>query len=127
MPRYRPKTIYSPHSKRRYDERFDGDEPIEELARKANGYGIRPEQVPDDSPLRRYVEDREAKKDKAIRLYMRFVYIFSKNKRLITMYPIPEELLEAYSELAPLETENREKYRQYRRQYKHRQKKYIKG
>ena len=114
MPRYKPKTNHSRHAARRCSERY-GDVDVGTLTRQATNGGIRMEQIPPDSPLYEYVFFRCNKMGKVVRLYDGYVFVMSKNGRLITMYPIHPDMMPFYEPMRRLEKRNRDRRRRDKR------------
>ena len=85
------------------------------MAKSALHYGIHIGQLQEGTEMRLYMESRKEKKDKSIRLLNGYVFIFSKSKRLITMYRLPEELLLEWDEVKPIQNDNRLKYKEMKR------------
>lgn len=115
MSNYKPKTKQSIHSKNRFSHRYHGEKDIETITAQACHYGIRPEQVDESMDLAVYLEGRAIKKNKAIRLFEDYVFVFSKSKRLITMYPLPDEYKGEYQTIKWLEASNKKRYRELKR------------
>ena len=115
MPRYKPKTKYSRHAEKRYGQRYKGDSNMADLARRAFRFGLHFSQIPPGMALSGYVLSKKAKMNKKIRLLEGYLFVFSRNGRLMTMYPLPEEYMGEYSTLSHIERENREEYRKWRR------------
>ena len=112
--KYHPKNPVSPHAKRRFSQRYEGDvSNVEHLANGARHKGIRISQIPSANPLKDYMLSKS--RGKEIVLYEGYVFVFSKSKRLITMYRLKEEYAEAYALLAPIEEKNKAKWRLHRK------------
>lgn len=114
--KYRPSTPTSKHASHRYRQRYVGDETLEAVTAKALHYGIFIHQIPEDNPLYSFIAGKIQAANKLVKILDGYVFVFSRSKRLITMYPIPEEFRDDYLRINYLESENREKYRQSRRQ-----------
>ena len=114
--RYKPKYNASVHGRKRFEQRYDGKESVEAMCNKALHYGIFVHQVPKDSPLLDYMENKIYYRGKKVKLLEGYVFVFSKSNRLITMYPIPEDMKEHYEEVRHIEGENKEKWKKQRNQ-----------
>ena len=102
------------HAMKRIDERFGNYDKLA-LVNGARHSGLTDsdlEEVPDLLAFYR----KKAHSGKRVFIYAGFVFVFfTSSKRLITMYPLPEELMEDYMKVEYKEEEKREKYRRSRR------------
>ena len=102
------------HAMKRIDERF-GNYDQRALVNGARHSGLDENDLKGTSELLAFYR-KKASSGKRIFLYAGFVFVFfTSSKRLITMYPIPEELMEEYRAVEHKEEEKREKYRRSRR------------
>lgn len=114
MSRYKPKTKKSFHAEQRFKERYVGAETVDVACSQALHYGVSVHQIPEDNPLYGYMTIRIFKQDKKIRILNGFVFVFSNSKRLITLYPLPDEYAENWESIKHIQEENRIKYRENR-------------
>ena len=115
MPRYKPKYKAGLHAKKRFKERYEGGtQDAEMLALRGLHYGIHFSQIPDWSPLREFVEKKKNAFGKKVRLLDGYVLIYSNNKRLLTLYKLPEEFQKHYDDLKPILDENKAWYKSVR-------------
>lgn len=113
MSKRKAKTTSTYHGKKRFSERYEGKEDVDVMIRKAMHYGIFVHQVPQDNPLYIYMENKVRFKNKKVKLLEGYVFVLTKStNRLITFYPIPEDLIEAYQQITHVEEENRLKWKQ---------------
>lgn len=91
---------YTYHAYERIKERSNiKNKELYNLSSHAIKNGISFNQIPPGS-LKSYVGYKVAKKNKRVKLYRGYVFIFFKNsKRMITCYPIPEKHLKEYKKL----------------------------
>lgn len=67
------------------------------LYAKKNGLNLNDLEV--GSPLYNYLRAKESYRNKTVKLYRGYVFVFCRNsKRVITCYPIKEDYLEEYNE-----------------------------
>lgn len=118
MAKYRPKTPYSSHCKYRYKQRFTGEQELEDLARRGRHYGITPDQVPPEFELRHFLEGKELKRRKMVKLLDGYVLIYSRSGRMMTLYQLPEWLKADYESVKHIEKKNREAYRRMKKMHK---------
>ena len=107
----KPKRIVSPHAKKRIKQRFGDCQNADELSRIALHSGIYYGQLKEESAIGFYLNERECKKDKIARLYQGYIFIYSKSKRLITMYWLPEDFKEEYESIKYIEELNRKRHK----------------
>ena len=112
MARFRAKNFVSPHAKKRIKQRYEGNKGEYELSKNALHFGVIPRQLPAGSPLRGFMEDKKCVADKRVKLLNGYIFIFSKSKRLITMYQVPEEYQEEAKAYLAIQSANRERYRE---------------
>lgn len=106
------KSKYSYHGRKRYSQRYEGHDRINVLIQRVVHYGLCIRQLPQDSKLRHFLETKEAKKRKKVKVLDGYVFIlFTTSNRLITMYPIPEEFAEEYDIFKSIEHENKFHYK----------------
>lgn len=75
------------------------DNELKQISSSAIKKGINFGELP-SGPLKSYVGFKKRQKDKRVKLYKGYVFIFFINsKRLITCYPIPEKHLEEYNKI----------------------------
>lgn len=112
--KYKPKRPTSYHAKKRIGQRFSDCNNPDELSKNAAHCGIYKGQLKEESAICFYLNERECKKDKIARLYKGYVFIFSKSKRLITMYGLPDDLKEEYETIKWIEERNRQRYKKHK-------------
>lgn len=95
------KKQYTTHGFERVKERSDFcDKQLNNLSRYAIKNGINISDIP-DGRLKKYVWHRIKQRDKRVKLYRGYVFIFFKNsKRLITFYPLPDFFIPEYKEIS---------------------------
>lgn len=109
------KNPVSPHAKRRIRERYASEcKDDYELSRNALHFGIHAGQLPYESELRGYLLSKMCTKNKIVRMLNGYVYIFSRGRRLITMYPVPEAFMQEADSLTDLQEKNRLQYKQWK-------------
>lgn len=91
------KKQFTTHGLNRIKERTNINEnDFKMLSRYAVKNGISLNQIP-QGELNKFVASKVAVKNKRVKLYRGYVFILNKNSyRLITCYPIPDNLLEEY-------------------------------
>lgn len=97
----------SHHANKRISQRFTDCPNPDELSMNALHFGIRVGQLSEESAIDFYLNERECKKNKIVRLYKGYVFIYSKSKRLITMYWLPDDFKEEYEAVKEIEESNR--------------------
>ena len=111
MAKYKPKTPYSKHCKYRYKQRFTGEQELEDLARRGKHYGIKSDQIPQEFELRAYIEGKEMRRNKVVKIIDGFILIYSRSGRMMTLYAVPEWLMVEYESIKHIERSNRDKFR----------------
>lgn len=92
----RVKTTNTDHSYYRAAERFGwGKKKAREMMKMASRYGKSYGHF-SEGPIRAFLEDKQfGNQSKRIKLYQNYVFVFcSTSTRCITVYPMPEELLQ---------------------------------
>lgn len=102
------------HAMQRIDERFGNYDKLA-LVNGARHSGLTEADLEEVPELLAFYR-KKAFSGKRVFIYAGFVFVFfTSSKRLITMYPLPEELMEDYMKVEYKEEEKREKYRRSRR------------
>lgn len=103
------------HAKKRILERF-GKYDVESLSNGARHSGLKEHDLLEVPNLLEYYR-KKAHTGKKVYIYSGFVFIyFSTSKRMITMYPLPDEYKEDYEKVAYKEAEKQESYRRSKRE-----------
>lgn len=102
------------HAKKRILERF-GKYDVESLSNGARHSGLKDYDLTETPKLLAYYR-KKASTGKNVYIYAGFVFIyFTTSKRMITMYPLPKELMEEYEKVAYKEDMKQEAYRRSKR------------
>lgn len=103
------------HAKKRIYERF-GKYDVEALSRGARHSGLQEYDLEETPNLLAFYR-KKSQTGKKVYIYSGFVFIyFTTSKRMITMYPLPDEYKEEYEKVAYKEAEKQEMYRRSKRE-----------